>query len=187
MHVATPAKLWTVEEVQALPDDGNRYEVVDGELFVTPPPSWRHGTASKLLFVRLHLYAAEHGVADVHHAPADVPYGPRTAVQPDLFAVPLVDGRRPRTWEEAGRLLLAVEVLSPSSARADRTVKRRLYQREGVPEYWVVDVDARLVERWRPDDQRPELLTETIEWRPDPARPPLVIDLAAYFAEVVGD
>ena len=56
-----------------------------------------------------------------------------------------------------------------------------------MPEYWVVDVDARLVERWRPDDQRPELLTETIEWRPDPARPPLVIDLAAYFAEVVGD
>jgi len=187
MHMATPQKLWTVEEVHALPEDGNRYEVVDGELLVTPAPSWRHGTASKLLLVRLHAYATEQGVGDVYHAPADVPYGPRTAVQPDLFAVPLVGGRRPRTWEEAGRLLLAVEVLSPRSARADRIVKRRLYQREGVPEYWIVDVDARLVERWRPEDERPELLAETIEWRPDPARPPLVIDLAAYFAEVVGE
>ena len=187
MRMATPAKRWTVDEVHAPPDDGSRYEVVDGELLATPAPSWPHGTASKLLFVRLHAYATEHGVADVHHAPADVPYGPRTAVQPDLFAVPLVDGRRPRTWEEAGRrLLLAVEVPSPTSARADRIVKRRLYQREGVPEYWIVDVDARLVERWRPADERPEVLTDAIAWRPDPARPPLDVDLAAYFADVVG-
>ena len=187
MHMATPQKLWTVEEVHALPDDGNRYEVVDGELFVTPAPSWRHGSAVQLPFLRLYGHASLHGAADVRIAPADVTYGRRTAVQPDVFAVPLVGGRAPRTWEEAGRLPLAVEVLSPSTARADRVAKRRLYQREGVPEYWIVDVDARLVERWRPDDERPELLPETIEWRPDPARPPLVVDLAAYFAEVVGD
>ena len=187
MHMATPQKLWTVEEVHALPDDGNRYEVVDGELLVTPAPSWRHMYAVRALFLRLHEHAAAHRIAAVAFAPADVRYAPRTTVQPDVFAVPLVDGRPPRSWEDAGRLLLAVEVLSPSTARADRIVKRRLYQREGVPEYWIVDTDARLVERWRPDDERPELLTETIEWRPDPARPPLVVDLAAYFAEVVGD
>ena len=62
--------------------------------------------------------------------------------------------------------LLAVEVLSPSTARADRTVKRRLYQRAGVPEYWIVDLEARLVERWRPADERPEVLTDTLTWRP---------------------
>ena len=66
-------------------------------------------------------------------------------------------------------------------------MKRRRYQREGVPEYWIVDVDARLVERWRPGDERPEVLTETLDWRPDAAHPPLVVDLAAYFARVADE
>ena len=77
-------------------------------------------------------------------------------------------------------------ILSPSTARADRHVKRRLYQRERVPEYWIVDVDARLIERWRPEDERPEILAEQLEWRPDPAHPPLTIDLPAYFRDVTG-
>ena len=187
MHMATPAKLWTVEEVRALPDDGNRYELVDGELLVTPAPSWRHGDAVLALVRALDRYVAAHAIGHLKIAPQDVTWGRRTVVEPDLFVVPLVEGRRPRTWEEVGRLLLAVEVLSPSSAHADRVVKRRLYQREGVPEYWLVDVDARVVERWRPADERPELLTDALEWRPDPAHPVLVVDLAAYFAEVTGE
>ncbi len=64
------------------------------------------------------------------------------------------------------KLLLAVEILSPSSQRADRTVKRRLFQRERVPEYWIVDIDARLVSRWRPDDTRPEEIDGRLEWAP---------------------
>lgn len=108
-------------------------------------------------------------------------------VEPDLFVVPLVGGRAPREWVEVGRLLLTVEVLSPRTARADRQVKRRLYQRQGVPEYWIVDVSARLVERWRPDDERPEILTERVVWQPEPGVEPLEIDLSAYFAEVCGD
>jgi Uma2 family endonuclease len=184
---ASSTKLWTVDEVHALPDDGNRYEVVDGELFVSPAPTWQHGRAVRQLYLRMAAYIGGQPVADVILAPADVTYGPRTVVQPDLFAVPLVGGRAPRTWAEAGRLLLAVEVLSPGTARADRHVKRRLYQREGVPEYWIVDVDARLVERWRPEDERPEILVETLDWRPDAAHPPLVVDLPAYFVEVIGE
>ena len=66
-------------------------------------------------------------------------------------------------------------------------MKRRLYQREGVPEYWIVDVDARLVERWRPGDERPEILTTRLTWRPDPAAPALEIDLEPYFAAFVSD
>jgi Uma2 family endonuclease len=94
--------------------------------------------------------------------------------------------------ESAGTESLAIEsfrvieVLSPTTARADRHVKRRLYQRERVPEYWIVDVDARLVERWRPEDQRPEILAEQLAWQPEPSQPPLVIDLAGYFREVLG-
>ena len=91
------------------------------------------------------------------------------------------------TYYYRWRLLLAVEVLSPSTARADRDVKRRLYQAQGVPEYWIVDLDARLVERWRPDDEPPEIITDRIEWQVDPALPALMIELPALFREIWGD
>jgi Uma2 family endonuclease len=83
--------------------------------------------------------------------------------------------------------VLAVEVLSPSTARADRQVKLRLFRRQRVPQYWIVDVDARVIERWRPDDERPEILVNEVAWQPDPAHAPLIIDLPAYFRDVVGD
>ena len=175
---------WTVAMVQALPDDGKRYEVIDGELLVTPAPTWRHQRAAFELAVRIREFLGSQPVAEVIVAPADVQYDERTLVEPDLFVVPLVEGRKPRDFREAGRLLLAVEILSLSTARADRHTKRRLYQRQGVPEYWIVDLDARLIERWRPEDVRPEILTERIEWRPLPAAGELEIDLSGYFADM---
>ncbi|HET7585689.1 MAG TPA: Uma2 family endonuclease [Gemmatimonadaceae bacterium] len=178
---------WTADMVRALPDDGKRYEVVDGELLVAPAPTWDHQRAIRELFLRLHPYITAHRLGQVIWAPADVTFSTTRMVEPDLFVVPLVSGREPRTWEEVGRLLLAVEVLSPSTARADRQVKRRLYQQENVPEYWIVDVDARLIERWRPTDARPEILTERLGWQPDAAYPPIEIALDEYFAEVCGE
>ena len=97
-----------------------------------------------------------------------------------------VGGRRPRNWGDIERLLLAVEVLSPTTARADRTIKRRLYQRAGI-EYWIVDLEARLVERWTTLDERPEVLTGTLIWRPDSTREPLIIDLEIYFRQVLDE
>ena len=82
-----------------------------------------------------------------------------------------------------GELLLAVEVLSPSSSRHDRVRKRPLYQRH-VPDYWIVDLDARLFERWAPADERPELLTETLVGHPAGATAPFMMDIAPYFASV---
>lgn len=124
---------WTVEQLAALPEDGNRYEVVDGELLVTPVPSWLHQRAALALALMLKEYAERHGL-ECLIAPADVTFSPRRVVEPDVFVVPLVDGRPAARFEEVGRLVLAVEVLSPFSVRADRGVKRRLYQSEGVPE-----------------------------------------------------
>ena len=177
---------WTVEMVRALPDDGNRYEVVGGELFVTPAPSWTHQRAVRELLRKLMPYLEEHALGDAIIAPADVLFGPKDMVEPDLFVVPLVDGNVPRTWEAVGRLLLAVEVLSPSTKHTDRGEKRDLYQRKGVPEYWIVDVDGRRVERWRPNDSSPETLTTTLPWQPDRFTAPLIIDLSAYFHRVTG-
>jgi Uma2 family endonuclease len=178
---------WTADMVRALPDDGKRYEVIDGELLVTPAPSWRHQEAVLAMAMTLRPYVETYRVGRVIISPADVAFDEETLVQPDLFITPLVDGRRPRQWSEVKSLLLAVEVLSPSTARADRLVKLRLFRRQHVPEYWIVDVDARLIERWRPEDERPEILAERLEWQPDPANPPLIIDLSAYFRDVAGE
>jgi Uma2 family endonuclease len=118
-------------------------------------------------------------------SPADVVvYGPRKFVQPDLFVVPLVDGAPMRAWTEVGRLLLAVEVISPSTRWTDRGRKRTLYREKGVPDYWVIDIDERTVEWTRLDDSRVERLVETLVWQPDRDVPPLAIDLPACFDRV---
>ena len=201
MHMVAPAKLWTVAEVRALPDDGRRYELIDGMLIVdgvivpdgdlalleramTPAPSWTHQLAVTLFSSLLLTYVVRHRLGYAIVAPADVPMGPGRIVQPDIFVVPTVAGRMPLDWTEAGGLLLAVEVLSPSSAHADKMVKRPLYLREGVPEYWIVDVDSRAIDRWQQGDTRPALLDETIEWLPRGASEPLLIDLVEFFAIV---
>src|SRR5690606_7670743 len=152
------APVWTAEMVRALQDESHpapRYELVDGELLVTPSPQPLHQFAVFALARALHDHVRVHRLGIVFMSPADLELEPETVVQPDLFVVP-AGGERPTTsWRAVRSLLLAVEVVSPSSGRADRLTKRRLYQRAGVPEYWVVDVDARLIERWRPDDDRP--------------------------------
>ena len=178
---------WTAARVRELPDDGNRYEVVDGELLVTPAPSWNHQDVVGELFVALRAYCKSQSLGHTVVSPADIELDPKTLVQPDVFVVPLNEGRRPKNWEDIRGLLLVVEVLSPSTARADRTVKRRRFQRAGVPEYWIVGVDARLIERWRPADDRPEVITDRLSWQPQDAGAPFVLDLPAFFREVVPD
>ena len=176
---------WTVADRDALPDDGNRYEVIDGELFVTPAPAWNHQEAAVVLYSILREYLTRQRVGHPYIAPADVVFSPVRGVQPDVFVVPLIDGRRPEHFHAVRRLLLACEVLSPSSARADRVVKRRLFREEGVNEYWVVDLESRTFERSTPDEERIELLSEQVTWHPAGATDPLVIDVAKYFADVL--
>lgn len=187
--MAMPAlepRVWTAAAVQALPDDpANRTECVDGALLVTPAPRTVHQSAVTVLAIRLHEALRPTGAGAVFVAPADWVLDARTLVQPDLFVVPLTEGRRPRTDEERGHPLLFVEVLSPGSARYDRGVKRVRYQRAGI-EYWVVDLDARLVERWMPADDRPTIHDERMAWHPAGAPVPVVVELAPFFDEVLG-
>jgi len=177
---------WTVAERDELPDDGRRYEVIDGELFVTPAPAWRHQAAVSVLHTILAGYLQRQPIGIVLPAPADVVFADDRGVQPDLFVVPRVDGRRPEHFDDVKRLLLAVEILSPSTARADRVAKRRLYREQQVPEYWIVDLDARTFERTTPADERPEILVEQVEWKPEGASESLTIEIPAYFAAVDG-
>jgi Uma2 family endonuclease len=108
-------------------------------------------------------------------------------VQPDLFAFRMEQPGPVREWSEIRAIELAVEVLSTSTARFDRVVKRRFFQDVGVPEYWIVDLDARVVERWRPGDARPEICTATLEWRAGESAPPVTVDLVAMFRAALGE
>jgi Uma2 family endonuclease len=185
MHMVSATRGWTFDDLARLPDDGNRYEIIDGKLFVTPSPSWRHQEAVLELAVILREYLARELVGHAFIAPADVVFSDRRVVEPDVLVAPLVGGRRPDRAEDILPLLLAVEVLSPSTARTDRVDKCALFREEGVPEYWIVDLDSRIIERSTPGDVRPEILTEQLAWHPKGASAPLVVDVAAYFARVL--
>ena len=189
--MAMPAavdRYWTAEDVRALPDDNNRYECIDGELLVTPAPRVLHQTALRDMYEAIRSFVFAEHLGELLWSPADIELEPAALVQPDLFVARHKEaGRRFRSWTDIAGLRLAVEVLSPSTARYDRVVKRAFYLRAGVEEYWIVDLDARLVERWRPGDQRPEVLTERIVWQPAGASVALDVDLKAYFGVLLDD
>jgi len=124
----------------------------------------------------------------VLHSPADVRREDRrrNRVQPDVFAVRLVDGKRPPYPFDLADLLLAAEVESPSNAAYDYQTKRRLYLASGVPEYWIVSPDTRTFARWRGSNDDAELLTARIAWHPSGIRDPLVIEIPGFFEDALG-
>ena len=189
MGMPVSQQRWTAEQVRALIDESRhwpRYELIDGELLVSPAPRLEHQRCVTLLWRRLADYVHPRSLGEVFTSPADIELEPGTIAQPDVFVVPLVEGRRPRAWPEV-RSLLAVEVLSPSTVRFDRVRKRRFFARMGVPEYWVVDLDARVVERWCPGDERPDVLDERLEWMPAGAAEGWTLELPLFFGAVHGE
>jgi Uma2 family endonuclease len=184
---AVQPRRWTADEVRALPDEpGKRFECVDGELLVSPGPKWPHQRAVRALLRALDAYVVGQRIGDLLMGPGEVELDPYTLVQPDVFVLPLVGGRVPAGPEESAEPLLVVEVLSPSTARFDRGVKRDRYQRAGT-EYWIVDGDSRVAERWVPGAAAPEVLRDALRWHPAGAVEALVIPLPPLFAEAHGE
>ena len=184
MGMSTSRKRWTAAEIDAFPEDGNRYEVIDGEKLVTPAPSLVHQRAVLQLAAVLLPYCDACGV-DLIIAPAEVKFGEYDQVQPDLFVMPRTsDGKSPERFADVGRLLLAVEVASPSSRHTDRVRKRKLYQELGVPEYWVVDVQGRVVERWMSARASEERIGDELLWQPVMDHAPIEIELPEFFRRV---
>jgi Uma2 family endonuclease len=186
-RMAMPATIvdWTVDMLDELPDDGQRYEIIDGELFVTPSPRDVHQFVVGELYVRLHEYLRGSGVGKPVMSPSDVRRGDRTRnrVQPDVYVMRLTEGKRPDYPYELHDLLLAVEVASPSNPKLDYQVKRELYLRENVGEYWIIDPDALNVSRWHGKDDPGDVLSKVIEWHPAGMAHPLVLDLDEFFTE----
>ena len=182
MAMALPL-YYSAEMVRALPDDGNRYETVHGELLVSPAPRHVHQLVVARLMEQLQPYLRAHPVGVLLPSPADVSSGSDTLVQPDLFVVEIGQART-MEWPQLQHLLLAIEIVSPSSRRADRFTKRVLYQRAGIPDYWVVDIEAAAIERWTPDATAPDLLRDTVQWQPAGVTTALSVDIPALFAPI---
>ena len=138
----------TYKDYEALPADGRRYELHEGELSVTPAPSPAHQQVARNLSLVLHQHAKTHGLGEVLFSPIDCILSDITIVQPDI--VYLETGRLSAISARGieGPPTLVIEILSPSTAQIDRGAKFQLYARHGVPHYWIVDLEARSIEAY---------------------------------------
>lgn len=182
MHVAIRTeqpKRWALEELHSLPDDGNRYELVRGELFVSPLPSRRHESILARLTRILDPYVDKNGLGLIQRRG-----GLRfedSEVEPDLIV--RAPGRGAGDdWENAPLPSLIVEVLSPSTRNRDRKEKRTFYADARIPEYWIVDPEQKtvtVIARNELDRTTSELLV----WYPADAEEPLEIKLTDVFVD----
>ena len=172
MSVAPRVKAWTLEELHRLPDDGNQYELVRGELFVTPAPAPLHQRVIARLNMILVPYVASHRLGQVHMGRAIVRRS-GSEVEPDLFV-----GEIGKTWEDSPAPILVVEVLSDSTRRRDVGPKRRFYMEDvGIAEYWIVDPETVTFRVVRPahDDV---VVPDTMSWLPGGVDEPLTFAVA---------
>jgi Uma2 family endonuclease len=168
---------YTADMVRSLPDDGKRYELVWGELLVSPSPIPRHQRIVGRLFVALVAYCERTGAGETMMSPADISWSDDTLVQPDVFVVTPGEANAQR-WDTVKTLRLVVEVLSPSTAKHDRFQKRKLYQAQGVERLWLVDAERLTVEVWTPELHFPFAETKRLTWHPAGAGEPLVIPVS---------
>jgi len=154
----SPKSAFTYRDYEALPNDGRRYEIHDGELCVTPSPSLAHQIVSARLFTHLIKYLEPRRAGLLLYAPLDVILADRpdetTIVQPDILYI-----ASDRTVVTSARGLeaapsLAIEILSPSTRTIDRVIKRRLYARYGTPSLWLVDPEAHVIEAFVLENDR---------------------------------
>ena len=171
--------VWTVADLEQLPDDGNRYEILHGVLLVKPLPSTGHQRIAIRLSVLAVMWCRAHTGWTVL-APGGVHVSETTWLEPDL-AIYAAPESADLSWREMPPPLLVVEVLSPSTRRSDRHRKRPAYLSHGVREIWLVDQGTRSIERWTADSEFPETFRDSISWRTEGKLPPLPISDVELF------
>jgi Uma2 family endonuclease len=179
--MAMPALVptYTVDDLENFPRDGNRYELLDGVLLVTPQAAFPHQVVASRIAAELHNFLKQSGLARVV-GPGAVEILPKTHLEPDILVLP---ARFPLTskWSEIRDWWLAVEVFSPSSVIYDRDFKRNAYLALGVAEVWLVDLDEQEVlvsRRGGPTDLH---VRQKLTWAPAETPMPLELDLTAMF------
>ncbi len=183
MLMASATSAWTLAELDRLPDDGNKYELVDGELFVTPAPSPAHERLALVLNRILSPFVRAEGLGDIY-TPRAVVRAEGSEVEPDLMVRPATL-TLPEKWEQVPTPSLVVEILSRKTYRRDHGQKRGFYLRIGVAECWMVDRWSRTI-RVVKRDAADVVAEAVLEWQPRGAREALRIDVAAFFDEALG-
>lgn len=178
MALAVPS--YTIEDLDSFPDDGNRYELLEGVLLVTPSPSLRHQLVATRLAAAL-TSGLETGDRARVVAPGVVIRPPRTQLEPDILVYP-AHLRARRRWIDLTEHWLAVEVYSPSSRIYDRDYKRSAYLQLGVREVWLVDIDEESVEMSH-RDAPPQVVRSVLEWSVPDSGSPVRIELREIFRD----
>jgi Uma2 family endonuclease len=184
----TKPRRWTYEEFARLPESGTtRYEVIAGELVMTPGPWIRHQRIAGELHARLFSFVKSNRLGEVFFAPLDVLFGEGDYLEPDLFFVRADHSKMIKKRWVDGPPDLVIEILSPSTAVRDRGLKLERYRHFGVAEYWVVDPDARAIEVWHfargATAPVPLGVAATLHWQPVEGGPILDVPVAEVFGE----
>jgi Uma2 family endonuclease len=188
MKPAHPGVKLTYDDFVLFPDDGKRHELIDGEHYVTPSPNMRHQRISGDLHGFLWTYLEAHRVGQLFSAPFDVVFSHFDVVEPDLLYMSNETAARVLTPQNVrGTPDLVVEIGSPGTRKRDETIKRRLYERSGVSEYWVVDPDVDVVRVFRDEagrfGQAVELSLESGDMLTTPLLPGFELALTRLFRE----
>lgn len=188
MKPADPGVKLTYDDFLLFPDDGKRHELIDGEHYVTPSPNTKHQRISGNLHWLIRSWLEANPVGQVFYAPLDVVFSDVDVVEPDLLYLSHERAAEVLTAQHAkGPPELAIEIVSKGTRQRDETIKRRLYQRAGVLEYWVVDPELAVVRVYRRSGdqyQRPiELSREADDVLATPLLPGLQMPLARIFQE----
>jgi len=143
------AQKLTYEDFLRFPDDGRRHELIDGVHYVTPSPATIHQRLVARLYGALHVYLEDHPIGEAFLAPLDILLSPHDVVEPDLFVVMQEQAGIVTEPNVVGPPAIVIEVLSPTTRRRDVGIKRQLFNRAGVLEYWLVDPTGRTVTVYR--------------------------------------
>lgn len=186
MATQPAVRRWTYDEFARLPEDGSRHEIIGGDLYVTPSPRPAHQEIVARLTEILRPFVRTHHLGRVLPGPIDVLFAAGDYLEPDLAFVR--QERRgiitPRGIEAAPDLV--IEVVSGSTARRDRGIKRERYAWFGVAEYWIIDADAGHVEVYRMlvDPAKPQIVRDLLVWSPVPGGPTLKISVGELLADL---
>ncbi|MDP9358608.1 MAG: Uma2 family endonuclease [Chloroflexota bacterium] len=175
----------TYDDLCLMPNDGHRYEIIDGELLVSPTPSRNHQKVAARLHLLLGNLVEANGAGEVYFAPVDVRLTPHDVVQPDLL---FIRADRLGIYQARGVVEgppdLVVEILSPANRTVDQVRKAALYARAGVPEYWIVDPDSEELVAQRLVDGQYEPIMPINRTVHSGVVPELTVDVSKLFADL---
>jgi len=184
----TPGVKLTYDDFLLFPDDGKRHELIDGEHYVTPSPSRKHQAIAWNLTVIIGTYLEAHPIGRAFAAPFDVLFSDFDVVEPDLLYISNARGDEILTTQHVrGAPNLVVEIGSPGTRKRDETIKRKLYERSGVEEYWIIDPELETIAVYRQVGDGYQRVSELALERNDTLTTSLLHGLAMPLARIFQD